>query len=327
MFGSNHSAASGHAATVNDMPSHKPLILFSTAALAVSSACAPDNSKVAAPSQFASTAVAATKRSDKAPFRIPSESEIKDSVTLASIRRGRALIHATHDSLPSHVGASLNCSNCHIADGTQRDAMPLVGSYARFPVYRPRSGKVELIENRINDCFERSMNGKAIDANSPEMHDIVAYLAFLSRGFPVGGDMDGQGVPALPAMKGDTVRGRAVFAENCVKCHGVDGHGTAAAPPLWGPKSFNIGAGMSRVQSAARFIHQVMPRDRPGALSPQQAFDVATYVTSRPRPDFKGKENDWPKGGAPADVAYKTNSAKSQKPKAESQKQAVTVNR
>jgi thiosulfate dehydrogenase len=159
------------------------------------------------------------------------------------------------------------------------------------------------------------MNGKALEAKSSEMRDIVAYLAFLSRGFPVGGEMEGQGVPALPAMKGDTTRGHAVFAANCVVCHGADGHGTAAAPPLWGPKSFNIGAGMARVQSAARFIHEVMPRDRPGALTPQQAFDVASYISSRPRPDFAGKENDWPNGGAPADVAYKT-TAESQKPKA-----------
>jgi thiosulfate dehydrogenase len=66
---------------------------------------------------------------------------------------------------------------------------------------------------------------------------------------------------------------------------------------------------MARVNSAARFIHKVMPRDNPGSLTPQQAFDVAAYVTSRPRPDFAGKENDWPKGSPPADVAYETNAA------------------
>jgi thiosulfate dehydrogenase len=94
----------------------------------------------------------------------------------------------------------------------------------------------------------------------------------------------------------------------------VDGHGTPAAPPLWGPKSFNIGAGMARVQTAARFVHQLMPRDKPGTLTPQQAFDVASYVLSHPRPDFAGKEKDWPKGGAPTDVAYKTLASKT-KPK------------
>jgi thiosulfate dehydrogenase len=307
MIGPNHSACALTCCPENDMQSLKlPIFLFSLGMIAAFTACSSEKPKVTTSATSATTTPVAAKRSDKAPFRVPSESEIRDSVTLASIRRGRALIHDTRDSLPSHVGASLNCANCHIADGTQADAMPLVGSYARFPVYRARSGKVELIENRVNDCFERSMNGKALGAHSSEMRDIVAYLAFLSRGFPVGGEMQGQGVPALPSMKGDTTRGRAVFAANCVVCHGADGHGTAVAPPLWGPRSFNIGAGMARVQSAARFIHQVMPRDRPGALTPQQAFDVASYITSRPRPDFKGKENDWPNGGAPADVAYKT---------------------
>jgi thiosulfate dehydrogenase len=251
----------------------------------------------------------------KVPFRVPSESEVKDTFTLASIRRGRALIHSTRDSLPDHVRANLTCANCHMADGTQKDAMPLVGVYARFPQYRGRSGNIDLIENRINDCFERSMNGRALSWTSQEMRDMVAYLAFLSRGFPVGQDMEGQGVPNLDPLKGDTARGRTVFATTCIACHGPDGQGTAVAPPLWGPKSFNIGAGMARVNSAARFIHKLMPRDRPGILTPQQAYDVATFITSQPRPDFRNKESDWPRGGAPPDVAYETKSAKKNKPK------------
>jgi thiosulfate dehydrogenase len=248
--------------------------------------------------------------SNKAPFRVPQESEIKDSVTLASVRRGRALIHSTKDSLPQYVSASLTCANCHIGDGTIKNAMPLVGSYARFPQYRGRSGRVDVIQDRINDCFKRSMNGKALPVDGRDMHDIVSYLAFLSRGFPVGTEMEGQGVPELAAMKGDTLRGHAVFQSSCIACHGADGQGTAAAPPLWGPRSFNIGAGMSRVNSAARFIHQLMPRDRPGTLTPQQAYDVAVYITSRPRPDFAGKENDWPRGSPPPDVAYPTRAAR-----------------
>jgi thiosulfate dehydrogenase len=227
-------------------------------------------------------------------------------VTLASLRRGRALIHSTRDSLPSHVGNSLNCANCHMNDGTVADAMPLVGAYSRFPQYRGRSGKVDLLEDRINDCFERSMNGKALDRKSAEMRDMVAYIAFLSRGFPVGIDMQGQGVPKLDPVPGDSSRGKELYGARCVACHGSNGDGTAAAPPLWGARSYNIGAGMARVRTAAAFIRQVMPRDRPGSLTPQQAFDLAVYINSRPRPDFRGKERDWPNGGAPPDVAYPT---------------------
>jgi thiosulfate dehydrogenase len=268
-----------------------------------SSACtdAPKQSSPSTP--LATTEVAGT---EALPFRVPDESEVKDSITLASIRRGRALIHSTRDSLPHNVGAALNCANCHASDGTVANAMPLVGAYSRFPQYRARSGHVDLLEDRINDCFVRSLNGTALEPAGRDMRDMVTYIAFLSRGYPPGKDMQGQSVPKLDPLVGDTARGRQVFASTCVACHGADGNGTAAAPPLWGPRSYNIGAGMARVRSAAAFIHQLMPRDRPGTLTPQQAFDVATYVNTRPRPDFRGKERDWPHGGAPPDVAYPT---------------------
>jgi thiosulfate dehydrogenase len=278
--------------------------LACVAALLTAAACR-DTQKQAVTDTTKSVAHASTAAAT-VPFRVPLESEIKDSVTLASIRRGRALIHSTRDSLPAHVGARLACANCHFNDGTVADAMPLVGSYSRFPQYRGRSGKVDLLEDRINDCFERSMNGKALDMKGRDMHDIVTYLAFLSRGFPPGRDMQGQGIPKLEPLKGDSTRGREIFTVTCVPCHGADGNGSAVAPPLWGPHSFNIGAGMARVNTAAAYIHQLMPRNKPGSLTAQQAYDVATYVTTRPRPDFPGKERDWPRGGAPSDVAYPT---------------------
>ena len=246
------------------------------------------------------------KESTALSFRVPDESEIKDSATLVSIRRGRALIHSTRDSLPKFVGSALNCANCHFTDGTIANAMPLVGSYTRYPQYRPRSGHIDLIEDRVNDCFTRSLNGKPLAAESRDMRDIVTYLAFLSRGYPPGKEMEGQSVPKLDPLVGDTVRGQKIFAATCAACHGPDGKGSAVAPPLWGPRSYNIGAGMARIRSAAAFIHHLMPRDRPGTLTPQQAFDVATYINTRPRPDFPGKERDWPNGDTPPDVAYPT---------------------
>jgi thiosulfate dehydrogenase len=238
------------------------------------------------------------------PFRIPAVTELADSVHRTSALRGRALLLATRDSLPRNVGNSLRCASCHLDGGLRRNAMPWVGSYSRFPQYRPRSGKVDLIEDRINDCFERSMNGTRLSPTGKDMRDIVTYLAFLSTGIPVGAEMEGQGFPRLAPLKGDPARGVAVFASTCVRCHGASGQGTALAPPLWGRHSYNVGAGMARINTAASFIHGLMPIDRAQRLSPQQAFDVASYINTRPRPDFPRKSNDWPRGGKPVDADY-----------------------
>ena len=127
-------------------------------------------------------AALATRANAPVPFRVPAESEVKDSIVLAAVRRGRAILANTRDSLPGHVGNRLRCVSCHMGDGQQPNKMSFIGVYARFPQYRPRSATVEIIEDRINDCFERSMNGKALPRDSRPMRDIVAYLAFLSYG-------------------------------------------------------------------------------------------------------------------------------------------------
>jgi thiosulfate dehydrogenase len=48
-----------------------------------------------------------------------------------------------------------------------------------------------------------------------------------------------------------------------------------------------------------------MPIDRAQRLTPQQAFDVATYINTRPRPEFRGKARDWPNGQKPFGADYK----------------------
>ena len=242
--------------------------------------------------------------------RVPVDSEVTDPIALASVRRGRALLRNTRDSLPRNVGNRLQCVSCHAMDGTQKNTMSLVGVYSRFPQYRARSGRIDLIEDRINDCFERSMNGRALSHTSAEMRDLVSYMAFLSRGVPAGSRVDGQGLPALEPLRGDAAAGRAQFATTCAACHGANGEGTPAAPPLWGPQSYNIGAGMARLYTAAAFIRAAMPQTAPGSLTAQQAFDLATYINSQPRPDFARKDLDWPRGDPPPDVAYPTRAKK-----------------
>jgi thiosulfate dehydrogenase len=243
---------------------------------------------------------------------VPHDSLIPAGPLGVSIRRGRAILADTKDSLPEHVGNSLRCFSCHLENGTKPGFLTLVGVYSRFPQYRSRNARVNLIEDRVNDCFQRSMNGKELPQGAVAMSDIVAYFAWLSRGVPPPGDIPGVGLPSMSQVTPDTVRGRQVFGTTCTRCHGEDGLGTAIAPALWGPGSFSIGAGMARLRTAAAFIRAYMPNDRVVVLDDQQAFDVAAYVVSRPRADFAGKMDDWPYGDPPPDVAYPTKAGRRQ---------------
>jgi len=223
-----------------------------------------------------------------------------------AVSRGRAIVLATRDSLPHNVGNKLRCVSCHL-DAGRREVGTWVGVYGRYPGYRPRSATVETIEYRVNDCMKRSMNGAALAVDGPDMRDIVTYLWYLSRGVPV--HEPAAGTPPqrrFLALTADTAAGGQIFTATCAKCHAPDGQGTAVAPPLWGPGSYNVGAGMSRVSSAANFIRANMPFDQPGTLTDQQALDVAAYVNAHPRPDYAAKQFDWPHGDAPPDAAYPT---------------------
>jgi thiosulfate dehydrogenase len=241
----------------------------------------------------------------------PSDSEIPHDGFGAAVRRGQALLTATRESLPTYVGNALRCTSCHLEVG-RRENGSWIGVYARFPQFRSRRGGVELIEDRINDCFRRSMNGRPVPVEGADMRDIVAYLAFLSWRAPVGRPAPNERLKRFATLAPDTTAGHRTFSTTCARCHGDAGQGTAVGPPLWGPQSFNIGAGMARVRTAASFVRDNMPFDRPGSLTDQEAFDVASFVVAQPRPDFPGKELDWPNGDAPPDVAYPTLAASRQ---------------
>lgn len=246
-------------------------------------------------------------QAEPADYAPPSDSLIPRDELGASIRRGLALFTRTTDSLPAYAPGNIQCSSCHIDAGRRHGAAALIGVYARFPKYMDRTGAVIPLEDRVNYCFTRSLAGTRLPNGSREMQDIVAYLAFISTGLPVGAHIRGEGMPTLPPLTGDSARGAALFAMTCVACHGSDGQGNPPAfPALWGPKSYSIGASMAREGRAATFIRHFMPQNNRGALTDQQAYDLSAYINSHPRPDSPGKEKDWPLGGAPRDVPYNT---------------------
>lgn len=232
-----------------------------------------------------------------------------DHPLYAEITYGRAILDATRDSLPQHVGNALRCTSCHL-DGGATEVLGWQGVYAKFPQFRSRNAAIQVIEDRINDCFERSMDGRRMPVDTAPMKAIVAYLAWVSKDVPVTGGIAGGRITApFDGLQGDTTAGADFFRTECARCHGAEGQGTVAGPPVWGPGSYNIGAGLARPRTAAAFILANMPRDRAGTLTAQQALDMASYIDSRPRPDFAGKEQDWPRGGAPDDTPYRTRSS------------------
>ena len=252
-------------------------------------------------------------RFDPLAWRPPADSEIPRDSLGASIRRGLALVTHTADSLPSYAPGNISCANCHLDGGRNADAAPLTGSHARFPKYLERTGAVIGLADRVNYCFTRSLAGNRLPVESREMQDILAYIAWLSRGVPVGeGDKlpGASGLASMPQLTGGQARGAQVYEKWCAACHRPSGEGNRElhppVPALWGARSFSVGASMTRQSKAASFIWHNMPFGAGKTLTPQQAYDVAAYISAQARPDSPGKERDWPFGGAPADVPYAT---------------------
>lgn len=218
------------------------------------------------------------------------------------------------------AGNNLACASCHQQGATKPFAMPWQGVSATFPQYRGREDAISTVEERVNGCMERSMSGRALPLDSEEMKAFVTYIHFLGQGVPIAADIKGQGMvqSKMPNRRVDLAQGAQVYAAKCAVCHGPDGQGQRigqkgdaqgyAFPPLWGPDSFNNGAGMNRLIMATRFIQHNMPlgatHDAP-QLSSDEAYDVAGFMLSHPRPVKANLEADFPaRHNKPIDSAF-----------------------
>lgn len=234
-----------------------------------------------------------------------------------SIRYGHDLISETYKYLGPEVkveamryaGNNLSCKNCHLQAGQKKFAAPYVGIWGIYPTYKGREDAISTIEERINGCMERSLAGKPLPLDSKEMEAMVMYIKWLGKDIPVGRKMEGQGFVKIsfPERAADLVQGKAVYVPKCASCHGPDGQGRRNGapgsatgytyPPLWGPDSYNDGAGMHRLMTAARFIKANMPFGATAGnpiLTDEEAYDVAAYINSFPRPEKAHKEKDYP---------------------------------
>jgi len=203
----------------------------------------------------------------------------------SNIVYGYNIVMETERYAARYVGNRLRCTNCHLNGGTKADALPLdVGGM--FPQWRSKNGVRNGIGLRIRECFLYSHNGVMPPDDAPEVLAVAAYINYLSEGEVIGQRPAGSGVPTIPETGFDPnpAKGEVVYKRACKVCHGADGQGSQTVPPLWGPESYNGGAGMNRIPKAAGFIWANMPPGQSPSLTYQEAFDVAAFLNLQMRP-------------------------------------------
>jgi len=240
----------------------------------------------------------------------PDSTQIPDDENGKLILYGRALIRRTSQYLGpkgsvKSMSNGMNCQNCHLEAGTKPFGNNYSAVASTYPKLRARSGTKESIEKRVNDCIERSLNGQLLENESHEMKAIVAYIKWLGKDVEKGKTPNGAGLLELAFLDrpASAEKGKLVYTEKCMVCHGINGEGVALAdgtgyqfPPLWGEKSYNLGAGLYRLSRFAGYVKANMPFGasyNAPQLTDDQAWDVAAYVNSLPRPSMD-LSKDWP---------------------------------
>jgi thiosulfate dehydrogenase len=215
-----------------------------------------------------------------------------------------------------HQSNGMNCQNCHLDAGTKPYGNNYSAVASTYPKFRERSGRTESIYKRVNDCFERSLNGKALDTTSAEMQAIKAYICWLGKDVTKGEKPPGSGIEDLAFLPraANPEKGKELFQAKCISCHQADGQGKANTdgrtyqyPPLWGEHSYNNGAGLYRISRLAGYIKNNMPQGATKEfpqLTNEEAWDIAAFVNSQNRP-AGDMSKDWPnKAGKPVDHPF-----------------------
>ncbi len=250
-------------------------------------------------------------------FSPPDTSTIPHTAAGDMIRYGRELLVnfpyylGPNGSVGTYGGNGLGCQNCHLDAGTRPYGLNYFSAHARYPQYRAREGRILTLADRINNCVERPLNGRPLPLDSREMVAMLAYMQWLGKNVPVGGNVPGDRLREISLLErpADPVKGRAVYEQHCLRCHGDDGQGVRKPdgiayvyPPLWGPLSYQPGSSMHRIIKAAQFIKYNMPFDQARwdkpVLTDAEAMDVAAYVNddrlhTRPFTDLTNEYPVW----------------------------------
>lgn len=209
-------------------------------------------------------------------------------------------------SVASITGTRMNCTNCHLLAGEKEFGISFRNTFTRYPEYQARTGKLVTLMDRINNCFERPMNGQPLELTSREMKALLAYYRLLAFGKEVGSEAWGDSINTFvqfPDRAADPQKGAVLYSNKCSTCHGNNGEGKLSSdnkdfiyPPLWGPESYNEASNMFRNIKLATFLRANMPLGataKSPLLTTEEAFDLASFINDRashPRPRTKWKD-------------------------------------
>jgi thiosulfate dehydrogenase len=243
-------------------------------------------------------------------WKAPDINSITDTIKSKQVAYGKELIMHTSNYLGpfgsvANISNGMNCQNCHLEAGTKIFGNNYGSVASLYPKFRARSGSIENIYKRINDCFERSLNGKPLDTLSNEMQSMKAYIEFVGSNVEKGKKAEGSGFKDLDFLTRacDLNKGKLAYESKCISCHQANGEGVLQVdkkeyqyPPLWGIHSFNDGAGLYRISNFAKYIKYNMPlgaSHESSLLTDEETWDIAAFVNSQSRP-HKNTPNDWP---------------------------------
>jgi Cytochrome c len=244
------------------------------------------------------------------PFAIETQLWQKDPHLARSISLGMESFYQTKKFAPEYVGNDLNCTQCHYNGGRTSGMLGLIGVATTYPRWDFRQQRQVDLSQRIQSCFVRSENGKAPPQDAPVLRQLGDYLKVLSTGVGPASSAARDnfikipGSELLPIAALSPERGGKIYAQRCAVCHMTDGAGDGWAPPVWGPNSYNDGAGLARVYTLASFLREAMPISDPQSLSATDAQHLAAYLDAQERPSYAGKEQDFPDGNIPVDAVY-----------------------
>ena len=299
-----------------------PLLILATAAACGSKPGTPpatSNTNLAGPLISSKTTMVTAWEIPKNPLV---DTSLDHSKLSEEIRWGYKIFTNTPKEAAKFTPGKISCSNCHLNAGQREKSLPVVGITGMFPEYNRRSGRLFTLNDRIVDCFLRSQNATGSPTADEELPSqtsketlaLAAYLTWLSKGFQVGANPPWRGQNAIPAAslipvdKIDPSKGEAIFNDRCTTCHGTDGQGVSVGDkrpgPLWGPDSWNDGAGAARIYTLAGIIRFSMPYLNPGSLTDEEAQQLAAFINSKPRPVYPKKDDDYKTEKLPVDAVY-----------------------